>query len=336
MGNGWFTRQVGLLLLILLTGCASADGLGAWTSAGGGTTRMARVGPDDPGRPAERGEPVRLSAEERPVSGGLEGAVALAADSVRQDAEALRPEDQPAGPNAQAAPLPAAMPADPQPPEAMQQADASSPQTRETKERAMVALTFDDGPDGKYTPKVLDILKEHGVKATFFLVGTQVSKYPETAKRIREEGHDIGNHSWSHQDLAKLKLKELDEQIARTQEAIEKATGFRPDLVRAPNGSLSDDLISYLHDQKLTHVYWTVDPRDWAGTSVAAMRENIRKHTRPGGIILLHSFGGRKNALDHTLELLPLIIDDLRKAGYEFGTVDEMIAAQKASASAIR
>ncbi|MBW5445704.1 polysaccharide deacetylase family protein [Cohnella sp. CFH 77786] len=201
----------------------------------------------------------------------------------------------------------------------------------------VVALTFDDGPDGKYTPQVLDILKKYNVKATFFVVGKQVEKYPDVTLRIVREGHDIGNHSWSHQDLTKLTGQALDDEIDRTQEAVAQAAGgYTPDLVRAPYGAISDSLLDYLHDRKFHHVYWSVDPRDWAGTPVAAMRENIRKHVRPGSVILLHSFGGRKHAIEHTVELLPQIIEDLRKAGYEFATVDEMIDAEEANASVIK
>ena len=215
-------------------------------------------------------------------------------------------------------------------------ADKPKPPASKPANRKVIALTFDDGPDGKYTPKVLDVLKQYQIKATFFLVGSQVEKYPDVVKRIVDEGHDIGNHSWSHKDLSKLDAKALDEQLARTQQAIEKASGFVPDLVRAPYGAISPALIDYLHDNELKHVAWTVDPKDWAGTSVSVMRDNIRKHAKPGGIILLHSFGGRKNALDHTLQLLPLIIGDLQKAGYEFATVDDMIGADLAKASAIK
>ena len=204
------------------------------------------------------------------------------------------------------------------------------------QDRRLIALTFDDGPDGKYTPKVLDILKDNEVTATFFLVGAQVGKCPEVAKRIVDEGHTIGNHSWSHQNLSRMKPEALDTQVKRAQDAISDATGVVPALMRAPYGALSETFLAYLHEQHLRHVYWTVDPRDWDGTSVADMRSNILQHAKPGGIILLHSFGGRKHALEHTLELLPLLIDDLRKEGYAFTTVDRMIAEEAVVASAIK
>lgn len=203
-------------------------------------------------------------------------------------------------------------------------------------DRKLIALTFDDGPDGNYTPRVLDILKEHGVHGTFFLVGPQVDRYPDTAKRILDEGHSIGNHTWSHQDVTKLTVKEVSEQIDKTQQAIADVTDFTPVLMRAPYGAISDTLIDALHGRGMSHVYWTIDTRDWAGTSVAEMQKNVLKHATPGAIVLMHSFGGRKNALEHTLALLPLIIDELSAQGYELVTVDEMIEAGQASAAVVK
>jgi len=200
----------------------------------------------------------------------------------------------------------------------------------------LIALTFDDGPDGKYTPKVLDILKENGVKGTFFLVGPQVSKYPDTAKRILDEGHSIGNHSWSHKDFKKMTLKQIASEIDRTQQEIADATGYTPHLMRAPYGNISTSLLEVLHEREMAHVYWTIDTRDWAGTSVADMRKNITDHAQPGAILLMHSFGGKKNALDNTITLLPLIIDDLSKEGFTFVTVDELIDSGQTRKSIIK
>lgn len=204
------------------------------------------------------------------------------------------------------------------------------------KNRKLVALTFDDGPDNKYTTRILDILKEQDVKATFFLVGTQVAKYPATAKRIVDEGHAIGNHTWSHSDLTKLSVKAMDLQIERTQQAIIEATGITPGLMRAPYGALSDDVLDAVHAEGLTHIYWTVDTKDWAGSSVANIRKNVHDHTHKGGIILMHSFGGKKNALDNTVKALPLIIKDLQDRGYELVTVNELIDSGQAHPSVIK
>jgi len=203
-------------------------------------------------------------------------------------------------------------------------------------EGKLVALTFDDGPDNNYTLKILDILKEYDVKATFFLVGTQVKKYPETAKRIVEEGHSVGNHTWSHSDLTKLSAKAQAEQIDKAQREIVKATGATPSLMRAPYGAISSSALKTVHLGGMKHVAWTVDTRDWAGTSVAAMHKNVMTNTKEGGVILMHSFGGRKDALEHTVKLLPSIIKDLQAKGYELVTVDEMIASGHYRTSVIK
>jgi len=204
------------------------------------------------------------------------------------------------------------------------------------KGRKLVALTFDDGPDGKYTAQILDVLRDYNVKATFFLVGQQVNKYPEVAQRIVEEGHSIGNHSWSHKDLTKLSSKARDEEIDKTQQAILKATGVTPQLMRAPYGALSDSVLKSVREYNMKHVFWTVDTRDWAGTSVSEMYKNVLTHTRQGGVILMHSFGGRKHAIEHTIKLLPSIIEDLGAKGYEFATVDELIESGQSLASVIK
>ncbi|OXS57621.1 hypothetical protein B1A99_16300 [Cohnella sp. CIP 111063] len=206
----------------------------------------------------------------------------------------------------------------------------------DTKPRPRVALTFDDGPDNNYTVRILDILKDYDAKATFFLVGTQVKKYPDIAKRIVEEGHAVGNHSWSHGDLTKLSVKQRAEQIDKAQQIIEEATGTTPRLMRAPYGAVSKDVLATIHDDRMKHVAWTVDTKDWAGSSVEDMYKNVMANTGDGGIILMHSFGGRKNALEHTVKLLPKIIEDLRAKGYELVTVEEMIDSGVYKASAIK
>lgn len=191
-------------------------------------------------------------------------------------------------------------------------------------ESKQVALTFDDGPDAKYTPLILDILKEHDVKATFFVVGKQSEAYPDVLKRIHEEGHAIGNHSFAHADLSKLSAEEVQEEIAAADEAIERIVGVSSALFRAPYGAESEAMKKCLADAKRELVRWTVDTRDWAGTSPEEMMETVHKQLKPGGIILMHSFGGKKGKLDNTVEVLPQLIEELKKQGYSFVTVPEL------------
>ncbi|MFD0711870.1 polysaccharide deacetylase family protein [Paenibacillus sp. GCM10027626] len=193
-------------------------------------------------------------------------------------------------------------------------------------DQKLVALTFDDGPDENYTPAILDILKENDVKATFFLVGTQVKKYPKMVQRILDEGHAIGNHSYDHADLSKLNEKGVTKEIKQADDLIEKAVGFVPHLVRAPYGALSKTVKAVMSNNGREHIGWTVDTRDWAGESVDKMLKNIKTNTKSGGIILMHSFGGKN--IKNTVSLVPKAIKELRDSGYTFVTVDELNAAK--------
>ncbi|GAA3411147.1 polysaccharide deacetylase family protein [Paenibacillus hodogayensis] len=190
-----------------------------------------------------------------------------------------------------------------------------------------VALTFDDGPDKKYTPLILEVLKKQEVKATFFVVGLQVSKYGDMLKRISEEGHAIGNHTWDHADLTKRTTKEVAEEIDKADEAIRHALGKNTDLFRAPYGATNDN-VKQAVGQERRSIGWTVDTRDWAGTTPAEMLEKVKKQTKPDGIILMHCFGGKNGKLDNTIEALPQVIDYLRGEGFTFVTVPELLAEQ--------
>lgn len=190
------------------------------------------------------------------------------------------------------------------------------------EKKKVVALTFDDGPDTRYTTEILDILKEEGVQATFFVVGSQVEKYPEVLQRIEDEGHGIANHSFGHENFRKLSRQQIIDNIDETDKAIKEVLGYSPKWFRAPYGALSQTMLDVLEEQEREHTGWTVDTRDWAGTSVKDMREMIRNETKPGGIILMHSFGGKH--IKNTVEMLPGAIKDLREMGYEFVTMDEL------------
>ncbi|BBH22637.1 hypothetical protein Back11_39820 [Paenibacillus baekrokdamisoli] len=191
----------------------------------------------------------------------------------------------------------------------------------------LVALTFDDGPDHRYTPAILDILKTYKVKATFFTVGSQVKKYPDIMKRIVKDGHALGNHSYNHPDLSKMDSNSIKNQIKWTDILFQRTVGFVPCLVRAPYGAVSPLVKDIMSQNNRELIGWTVDTKDWAGDSVAKMRANVNKNTHPGGIILMHSFGGK--SIHHTVQLVPLIIQDLKKKGYTFVTVEELLSAKE-------
>ncbi len=196
--------------------------------------------------------------------------------------------------------------------------------TGPVKATKQVALTFDDGPDTKYTPQVLDILKRYEAKATFFVVGRQVVKHPDVLERIHKEGHSIGNHSWDHANLTKLSSTQVQKEIKSTDEAIEKIIGVSTPLVRAPYGAVTASIRRNLSSAGHQLVEWTVDTKDWNGTASEDMVELVRKRTKDGGIILMHSFGGKNGKLDNTVEALPLMIEALQQDGYAFVTVPEL------------
>jgi peptidoglycan-N-acetylglucosamine deacetylase len=191
-------------------------------------------------------------------------------------------------------------------------------------EKKAVALTFDDGPDTYYTKRVLDILKKEGVHATFFVTGKNAQAHPEMIRRILQEGHVLGNHSWNHPDLTRLTPSQAVAQIERTNTVIFNLTGMRMLLVRPPYGKLNDQLEQRFHQLGYTIVNWSVDTRDWAGTPTAKIMRYVRNQTGPGGIILQHS-AGAPGHLDNTIKALPHIIHYLKSHGYEIVTIPELL-----------
>mgnify|MGYP001056781603 CR=1 FL=1 len=184
------------------------------------------------------------------------------------------------------------------------------------KVKNIVYLTFDDGPNRYTTPKVLDILKENNVKATFFLLGKQAEAYPDIVKRMHKEGHMIGNHSYDHVNLANLSKTDAAKQIRMTSEAIHKITGEYPQYLRPPFGNEPPECSCA---KNMMTVLWDVDPLDWCCGSSSTVIEKVVKAVEEDDIILLH------DASESSVEAALGIIDALEKQGYEFVTVDEVI-----------
>ena len=204
-------------------------------------------------------------------------------------------------------------------PEYLQGADLEAYQQYETKRHEkMVALTFDDGPDSKTTPQALEILKHYNAKATFFMVGQNVAANPELAKRVLDEGHQIGIHTWSHPDLTKLPLNQSKKEILDTQEAIYKATGIRPMITRPPYGAINPTVQNAV-DQSF--IMWSVDSLDWKTRNTKAIMQEIVK-TQPGSIILMHDIH------QTSIDALPSVLDYLKNNGYTLVTVDELLENQ--------
>lgn len=191
-----------------------------------------------------------------------------------------------------------------------------------TKEKK-VALTFDDGPDNRYTPQILDILKANQVHATFFLVGRQIDKDPGVVRRIYSEGHEIGNHTVNHPNLNKMDPQEITQEIENNNAKIKKLTGYTPVLFRSPYGNASEQVKDVLTSHHLMLINWSVDTRDWKTTSPEMIIANLKNEVRPGSIVLQHSFGGKK--VHNTIQALPEEIKWLKEQGYTMVTVSELI-----------
>lgn len=179
-----------------------------------------------------------------------------------------------------------------------------------------VALTFDDGPNPEYTEKLLDGLKDRNVKATFFLLGEQVELYPDIVKRMYEEGHLIGNHSYDHVNLGAMCESDACDQIKRTNDAIYKVTGEYPEFLRPPFGSVKDNVDK---DMNMIVTLWDIDTRDWEVQNVASIESKVLGKAKDGEIILMHD--AYATSVTAALDL----IDKMKQDGYEFVTVDELI-----------
>lgn len=190
---------------------------------------------------------------------------------------------------------------------------ATKPQKNDSKK--YVALTFDDGPHPKYTLQLLKTLEEKGVKATFFVLGKNVEHYPEIAKKIVENGHEIANHSYDHSNFLKLSKQSIRNQIQKTNSFIKEATGVLPTLFRPPYGAFNKQVTKA---SESTIVLWSVDSRDWQNRNVQKNLKATMSAVHDGAIILYHDI--HKTSVD----TIPALIDELRAKGYHFLTVSDM------------
>lgn len=188
-----------------------------------------------------------------------------------------------------------------------------------------IALTFDDGPNQKYTNQVLDVLKQYNVPATFFVLGSRVERHPEIISRMIREGHVVGNHTWDHPDLRKVSQSRLISEMQRTEDVIHRVTGLRTALMRPPYGAVSQDVIEGLRGLNYKVVNWSVDSVDWRDQDVDQILINTLPGVRQGGILLFHDAGGDTQSRAATVASLPELIHTLKSQGYEFVTVDELL-----------
>lgn len=189
----------------------------------------------------------------------------------------------------------------------------------ETKMGKTVAITFDDGPSSITTPKILEILKENGVKATFFVVGNNIERNKPLMGKIIEAGHEIGNHSYTHPQLARVSVGQIKSELDRTNKAIFDATGIQPVWFRPPYGSVNNKVRDVASELGLKTIMWTEDPRDWSKrSSASSIEKHVLSNLRPGSVVLLH------DNHQNTIDAIPYIFKSMKEQGYRFVTVDEL------------
>lgn len=182
----------------------------------------------------------------------------------------------------------------------------------------VIALTFDDGP-GPYTAQLLDILDQHGAKATFFLIGSKVSAQADVLRRMHARGHQLGNHSWSHPELPKLPIDQIAGEINRTNDAIKQATGVTPAILRPPYGAVNGVVLEQIRTRGMSSILWSVDTRDWADRNSQIVCSRAVTGARPGAIILMHDIH------QTSVGAVPCILSALQQQGYSFVTVQGLL-----------
>lgn len=188
-----------------------------------------------------------------------------------------------------------------------------------------IALTFDDGPHPRYTSKILDILDEFGVRATFFFVGENVTYYPDAAREVARRGHEIGNHTFSHPRAVNMGEDELRRELRACEQAIQNATDTSPKLFRPPEGSWNMRVLEIAREQDYSIILWDVDTLDWAHTPADKITSYVLENTKGGNIILMHDY--QAGGCD-TMQALRMFIPELLFRGFCFVTVSELIGSQ--------
>jgi peptidoglycan-N-acetylglucosamine deacetylase len=182
-----------------------------------------------------------------------------------------------------------------------------------------IALTFDDGPNAKYTPQVLAILAKEKIHATFFLIGKNAEKNPNLVKQIYQEGNVIGNHTYSHPRLTKISSGKIKDEVEKTRDIVKGITGQPTVVFRPPYGLFDSRILAELAIRKFDVAMWSIDSRDWSMPGTKVIEKNILSRVRNGSIILCH------DSHDQIVQVLPEIIEKLKAQGYKFVTVADMI-----------
>jgi len=193
----------------------------------------------------------------------------------------------------------------------------------------LVALTFDDGPSPVWTPKILDELKTAGIKATFFMLGKHVEEYPDVARRVVSEGHEIGNHTYDHHVLIYYTMQELENELNNADRAIKEVTGVEARYFRPPKAWLTQEEKVKVKDMGYKVILWSLNSKDWVTFHDKQITSYILRHIQSGDIILFHDSGGAFTAeggdRSQTVKTIPRLVKKLKERGYKFVTITQLL-----------
>lgn len=187
--------------------------------------------------------------------------------------------------------------------------------------RPVIALTFDDGPDPAQTPRLLEILAARGIRATFYLIGANAARHSELATRTYEEGHELGNHTWTHRFLTTQTTKSIRRELKGTDEVLTQVLGSRPATMRPPYGAITPSLAGWIRETfRYRTVLWSLDAADWERPDAPTITSRIVSRVAPGQIVLLH------DPVPETVDAMPEILDRLLEQGFQFETVTNLLS----------
>lgn len=190
------------------------------------------------------------------------------------------------------------------------------------RDQRMISISFDAAWGNEDTQQLIDILGKYNIKATFFVVGEWVDKYPESVKALCDAGHEVMNHSNTHAHFSKLSKDEIIADVNACNDKIEAVTGVRPSLIRPPYGEYDDNVILAIRSMGMEPIQWDVDSLDWKEIGAAEITRRVTSKVGPGSIVLFH------NAALHTPEALPTILETLLQQGYTFVPISQLILPQ--------
>lgn len=195
----------------------------------------------------------------------------------------------------------------------------------------VIALTFDDGPSPQYTPKVLDLLRQYGAKATFFVIGQELVRYPQIARQEFADGMELANHGFRHLTLVGMDPTTIEADVKPVEQEITAITGQRPTLFRLPQGKSDSIALRSLTNLGYTIVYWSIDTRDYLPRSPQTIAKQVLQQVQSGSIVIFHDGGGNQQ---HTVDALQLILPALRAQGYKEVTVSQLMELASSGAQA--